>query len=188
MRKIGIALLVVCCLIGCNEQKRTPKEMVKVYYQSLDLGDYNSIKLVISDSITLVEGDFVMPYDKGSFYEHFKWDSVFRTSYELLNIEEKNNQVFATVASKSIKNEFLQNNPLTCTFKISFKSGKISGIENSKCTGTDWALWETQRDSLVSWVAKTHPNLNGFVYDMTMKGAMNYVNAISLYKKAKESN
>tara|TARA_R110000737_G_scaffold297064_2_gene303703 strand:- start:28 stop:246 length:219 start_codon:yes stop_codon:yes gene_type:complete len=49
-----------------------------------------------------------MPFNDDSFYEHYKWDSIFKTTYNILELEEKNNQFFATVASKSIRNEFLK--------------------------------------------------------------------------------
>lgn len=182
MKKVFFSLFLLCFLIGCKQHKLIAKETVKTYYESFEAGDYTSIKSVISDSITLIAGDYVMPYDQGCFYEHFKWDSVFKTTYQLLVLEEKNNHVFATVASKSIKNKFLKNNPLTCTFKISFKSGKISTIEDFEYRGTNWRQWASQRDTLVRWISKTHPTLDGFVNDMSMKGAMDYVKAIKLYQ------
>ncbi|WP_339629929.1 hypothetical protein [uncultured Maribacter sp.] len=100
---------------------------------------------------------------------------------------EKNNQVFATVASKSIKNEFLKNNPLKCKFKISFESGKISKIEDFEYLGTDWNSWQSQRDSLVNWISKNHPELDGFVNDMTKKGSVKYVKAIELYENDRKA-
>lgn len=91
----------------------------------------------------------------------------------------------ATVASKSLRYAFLKNNPLTCRFTIVFNSGKISRIESGECVGADWDIWEKKRDSLVGWIKKNHPYLDGFINDMTMDGAIHYLKAIELYKMDK---
>ncbi len=187
MKNIFLILFFLYFVTGCNDQKLTHKEAVTTYYNALDTGNFNEIKKVISDSITIIGGDYVMLFNQDSFYEHYKWDSIFKTTYDILELEEKNNLVFSTVASKSIKNEFLKNNPLTCKFKISFESGKISKIEDFKYIGTDWDSWVNERDSLVSWISKNHPNLDGFVHDLTMRGSINYVKAIALYENHKKA-
>lgn len=187
MKNTFLILLFFYFVTGCNDPKLSHKEVVTTYYNAFDSGDYNEIKTVISDSITIIGGDYLMPFNNESFYEHFKWDSIFKTTYNILKLEQKNNLVFATVASKSIKNEFLKNNPLTCKFKISFESGKISKIKDFEYIATDWESWVNERDSLVNWISENHPELDGFVHDMTMKGSINYVNAIELYENDKKA-
>jgi hypothetical protein len=177
-----LILSLFCFLTGCNDKKLTHQETVTKYYNAFDLGDYNVIKTVISDSITIIGGDYVMPFTHDSFYKQFKWDSIFKPSYEIIELEEKNNQIIASVASKSLRYEFLKNNPLTCKFKISFNTGKISKIEDMEYINADWNIWQKERDSLVSWINNNHPELDGFIYDLTIKGAINYLKAIELYK------
>ena len=128
-----------------------------------------------------------MPYNLDSYYEEFKWDSIFRTSYKIVELIEEDDWVMATVVSNSIKYEFLKNNPLTCQYRISFNSDKISKIESLECLGVNWDIWQEQKDTLVSWIDKNHPKLDGFIHDMTMNGALNYLKAIALYKEEKES-
>lgn len=123
-----------------------------------------------------------------SFYEQFKWDSIFRPSYTLIELEEHQNQIVVTVAQRNVRNTFLKNNPLVTRYKISFTSGKISKLEELDYVGASMGLWIKKRDSLVDWIAKNHPTLDGFIYDMTMHGALNYVKAIELYENEKRSN
>lgn len=76
---------------------------------------------------------------------------------------------------------------MTCQYKISFNSGKISKIEELECKDADWNIWQKKRDSLVSWTKKNHPELDGFINDMTMNGAINYLKAIELYETDKNA-
>jgi len=123
-----------------------------------------------------------MPYDHASFYEVFKWDSIFQPSYKIVDSQEKNNQILVSVTHNSIRNDFLKNKSMTCQYLVSFIEGKISNIEEKECTNVDWNIWQKEVSNLVSWTGKNHPELNGFIHDMTMKGALNYLEAIELYE------
>ena len=52
----------------------------------------------------------------------------------------------------------------------------------------NWEIWQRERDSLVNWIKENHPELDGFVHDLSMEGAQNYLKAISLYKKRTINN
>jgi len=185
MKNRFLILFLLLLVTGCKNQKLTPRHVVTQYYTAFDMGNYNKIKTLLHDTITISAGNYVTPYTHSSFYEFFKWDSIFRTSYEIVELEEKNNQIIATIASESVRYEFLKNNPLTCQFTISFNSGKISRIDSGECTGADWNIWEKERDSLVNWIKKNNPKLDGFINDMTMDGAINYLKAIEVYNAKK---
>ncbi|MEP1489039.1 MAG: hypothetical protein ABJK28_11480 [Algibacter sp.] len=182
MKHTFLILFILYSITGCNNQKLTHQETVTKYYKAFNSADFNEIKTVTSDSITIIGGDYIMPFTHDSFYEQFKWDSIFKPSYEIIELEEKDNQIIAFVASKSLRYEFLKNNPLTCKFKISFNSGKISKIEDLEFINVDWNIWQKERDSLASWINNNHPEFDGFIHDLTMKGAINYLKAIELYK------
>jgi len=175
-------LFMLCIITACDNQQLTQKETVINYYNARDKANFNELKELISDSVTIISGDFIMPYDPDSFYEVFKWDSVFNPAYKVVDLIEKNNQILATVELSSIKNEFLKNNGMLCQYNISFDSGKISKIEELACENADWEAWQVGVNSLVNWTRQNHPELNGFINDMTMQGAMNYIKAIKLYK------
>jgi len=167
MKNILFILFILCFLIGCSDKRITHQERVTQFYTAFDASDYNEIQTHISDTITFISGDYKTPYNIDTFYEYFKWDSIFKTTYRIVDIKEENNTVITSVASTSSRYEFLKNNPLTCEFKISFNKGKIFEIKTLECTA-NWNVWQQERDSLVSWIDKKHPELNGFIYDMTM--------------------
>lgn len=123
-----------------------------------------------------------MPYSRDSYHTEFKWDSIFGTAYKIVELAEDKNEIIATVASSSVRLEFLKNSPLTCQYKLSFQEGKISKIEMLDCIGTDWNRWQEERDTLVSWIKVNHPELDGFINDMTMEGAIKYTKAMNLFK------
>lgn len=185
MKKTILILFLIGVLNSCDNQKISHKEAVTTYYKAFDSGEFNNIKEVIHDSITLISGDFVMPFDKNSFYEFYTWDSIFKPSYEVIELVEENDDVIATISQKNTRNAFLKNNPLKLNVKISFLSGKITKVEELDYIDVDWDTWAQRRDSLVSWIKTNHSNLDGFVNDLTMQGAINYERAIELYDNRK---
>jgi hypothetical protein len=185
MKNLCCTLLLLCLVAGCTDRKPAPQETVAHYIEARDTGNFTMLRTLINDSITITAGDYVMPYDMASFYEVFQWDSVLGTSYEIMELKEQNNKIRATVAMRSDRNAFLQNNPMTCWYTFSFISGKISGIEEMECPGFNGDAWAQKRDSLVEWIKQNHPERNGFIYNMTMQGAMDYTRAMELYKASK---
>ena len=132
--------------------------------------------------MTVTEGDYIMRYSQDSYYEVFKWDSIFQTSYEIAELKETENEVVAFITLSSIRNSFLKNEQMTCQFRLSFESGKISKIESLDCEDANWKIWQDRVAELVQWIEENHPELNGFIYDMTMEGAKNYIKAIELFE------
>ncbi|WP_299798161.1 nuclear transport factor 2 family protein [uncultured Maribacter sp.] len=182
MKNTFLILFVIGLLFGCGNEELSRKETVTTYYKAFDSGDFDKIKGIIHDSITIVSGDFVMPFDKDSFNEFYKWDSIFKPSYEILELVEDNDHLIATISQKNIRNEFLKNNPLKLNVKVSFASGKITKLEELDYIEVNWKDWNQEKDSLVNWIKINHPKLDGFVNDMTMTGAKNYLKAIELYE------
>jgi len=169
-------------LLSCTGASNLEK--VEAYYQGKDSSNFALISRYVGDTITIVEGDFVMPYDLSQFYEVCKWDSIFNPSYTVTKLTEKGDQVLTTVKINSLKHEYLQNSNMKCQYLVSFKNGKIRKIESLKCKDVDWNIWQKQVDTLVNWIQQYHPELNGFINDMTMNGALDYLKAIELYKSA----
>lgn len=176
-------LVFAVCILGlaCSVHHNSKKAQVKTYYVGFIKGDYSLVKQVLADEFITVEGDFTTAYTPTTYHELFKWDSVFKPVYQIKKIVEAGNEVTATVAVSNHKFEFLKNNPLVFKNRFSFKNGKISKSVNIEFIGTDWDAWEAQKQALINWIAKEHPDLDGFIHDLTLKGALNYERAIHLY-------
>ena len=181
MKKILFVFILIAAA-SCTK-KSTHTEQVTAYYEGFKNSDYHQIKRTIADSLTIVEGDYTMAFTPESFYQQFKWDSVFKPVYEVVTLKNEDDHVVAMVSVHSLRFEFLKNNPLTCQHKFHFTSGKITSIENLDCVDANWEIWQQERDSLVSWVKVNHPELDGFINDLSMKGAKDYLDAIKLYRE-----
>lgn len=183
MKKI-LFISILVLIASCTERKSTESEQIIEYYKGFKNSDYSQIKETLSDSITIIGGDYIMGFTSESFYNQFKWDSVFKPEYTLVSIVNENEQVIATVSVSSLRYEFLKNNPLTYKDAFYFKSGKINKIETIEFIDANWETWQKERDSLVKWVKFNHPELDGFIHDLSMEGAIDYLKAIELYKKS----
>lgn len=175
-------LSILCLIASCTGDNIDKATQIKRYYEGFNNSDFNQIKGTIADSLIITEGDYVMEFDKQSYYGQFKWDSVFQPTYKVISIQYQNGEFIANVAVESLRFEFLQNNPLTCEHRFSFIADKISKIDNLDCKETNWEVWQKERDSLVNWIKENHSELDGFVHDLSMKGAQNYLKAIELYR------
>jgi len=182
MRKIYPFYLLILLLLGCAKDRPSKLHITTEYYKAMDSRNFEAVKPLLYDTITTVTGEFVTNYTHNTYYELFKWDSVFNTTYEIVEMAEEQDEIIVTVASSSLRYEFLKNNPLTSIYKISFKADQISAIEVMDYIGADWNVWEVERDSLVSWTKSNHPELDGFIYDLSIQGAINYLRAMELYE------
>ena len=182
-----VLMLLLVILYGCNQQPNK-SDTVKAYYNALDKGQFAEVTKVINDSLIIAEGGFISQFNHDSFYEFFKWDSTFNTRYQVMDITLKEDKVVATVSSSSVRYAFLKNNPLVSINEISIEEGKISEIKIIDNPNAKWSIWQEQRDSLVEWTKKNHPDLDGFINDLSMKGGIAYKEAILLYQQRDSSN
>ena len=182
MRYYTSLLLILILYFGCTNKKTpSPEAAVRQFYKGFTTGNFNAIDAVLSDTVKTKEGDYLNSYSKTDFYSLFQWDSVFKTSYEIKDLQNIENEIVVTIASRSLRYEFLKNNPLVYKRKFSFKADKIAFTETLNYLDTDWKVWENRRDSLVVWIKAKHPEIDSFIYDLSKNGAINYLNAIELY-------
>ena len=84
--KHGFLIILLTSFIGCSLKKDLKQDQVNRYYKGLKNSDFTLVKTALSDSIDIKEVDYVMRFSHDSYYEHFKWDSVFEPVYELKSV------------------------------------------------------------------------------------------------------
>ncbi|MBF8149421.1 hypothetical protein ITJ86_05905 [Winogradskyella sp. F6397] len=181
--KYTLYLFIFTLCVSCSEKQPTEFELVTEYFVGFKTSNYEQIKNVISDTLTTISGDYTTVFTPETYYQQFQWDSVFRPEYKLISTEQNNNKFIATISISCSKFEFLKNNPMICRRKFQFQSGKITNIEELDCSNVNWNIWAKEVETLVRWIENNHPELDGFVHDLSLKGAQNYLKAIELYKE-----
>lgn len=169
-------------MLSCGNNNLSKKEQVTRYYNGFINSDYELIKSTLADSLTLVSGDHVATFTPNTYIKQYKWDSVFQPTYNVQKLETEDKHIVASLKLQSLKLQFLKNNPMHCGFKFYFESGKIAKIQDLECPNANWKLWRQGVDSLVNWTKEHHPELDGFINDLSLKGARNYLKAIELFE------
>ena len=90
------------------------------------------------------------------------------SSFKIIDLIEKGNQIEVKIKSESDRYRYLENNPLETKFLISFDEGRITSIEDLGSETADWVLWRSKVDTLVDWTKVHHPELDGFIFDISM--------------------
>lgn len=176
-------LLVLLVLsISCTGQINKV-QIVSDFYKASNEYNFSKLSALTYDTVTIIDGDYLMEYDRQAYYEVFQWDSVFSPKYTMIMNEATAADIFVKISTTSKRFSFLGNNPLVTTHKISFTGNKISTIELIEYVGADFKTWVKNRDELVSWTNKNQPKLKGFIQDMTKTGAENYLKAIDFFSK-----
>lgn len=179
-----LTLFALLLLMACshnNNQVLFNNYMQAYYHQT-----FANFSELLADSITLKDGDYEMTYSKQDYQVYFKWDSTFHPRQELLEVTINKTSVDFIESVSSERYQFLGNNPLVTRKRLYFTNDKISMIDNVEYLNVDWNIWIARRDTLVKWIDMYHPELNGFIYDMTKKGAEDYKKAIALEAKEKK--
>ncbi len=153
----------------------------------LDKSNISGIETLITDSLSTEETEYnyVQTFSKKDYVEWLKWDSVFEPTYKILEIKQKNGTVKAKISKTDKRIIFLHQEPIVTDQVVRFDNDKITSIETTKYVIFNDSVFVKKRDELVDWIDKNHPELNGFIYDQTMTGGMNYLKAIELYENKK---
>lgn len=182
MRHLQI-ILVFGLLISCNHPDN--QTILENYMDGYYNHGYHGISIMLADSVSIIDvPDYKVTYSKDEYKVIYQWDSVFKPSNEFEIIGQTDTTIDILEKRYSKRFEFLEHNPLIMKQRIHFKQGVITTIENREYMNFDVPKWTSNRDSLVSWIDINHPELTGFINDLTKKGAEDYLKAIKLYKNA----
>jgi len=181
--------LIIIFLIGLTACKNKEQEidkvaMAKEYYEVLNTSDYSKIPTLMLDSITIKELDYSMSYSQTAFIEFLKWDAVFEPEYKILNMEEENGNVKATISKQDKRILFLLEGPSVTNELISFKNDKIATVAITDYVSFDDSVFSKNRTKFLNWMKEHHPEINGFLQDQSEQGGKKYLKAIELYKAA----
>lgn len=185
MKHLFILFIALATCYSCTKQKSN-LEIANDFYAASNAHNYKALSAITCDTVTIIDGDFSMDYGKDAYKTVFQWDSTFMPHYKVDYIEQSNADVFVKLSTKSKRFEYLGNNPLVTTHKISFTGNKIRTIELTEYVEADFETWVAKKDTLVNWIKVNHPELDGFIYDMTKQGAENYLKAIELFEATNE--
>ncbi|MGB5418616.1 hypothetical protein [Algibacter sp.] len=185
--KISGLIIIIFLSVGCISCKTSEKEINKLdiakrYYKILDKADDDAIALLLGDSIVIRENesDYQETFTKKRYSEWLKWDAVFVPTYKILEIEQDRDIVKAKISKIDRRILFLHEQPMVWNEIIRFENNKIIKVERVLYEVFNVSRFLKNRDSLVSWIEKNHPELNGFLNDQTEAGGIKYLKAIEL--------
>ena len=102
--------------ISCKFQndKTSSIEIVKEFYKGLNQSDFKLISNCIADSFAMneIEWKINLKYSKNEYHDWFQWDSIFNPKYEIVELEERNDSVFATISKDDYRIHLLHEIPL----------------------------------------------------------------------------
>lgn len=178
---------LIISLISCNSGRNSlaNKRVIKDYYTSLNKADFKLASKYIADSINSTEMGYILASNREELYRNFQWDSVFIPNYKLTEIVCDSASAVATVSKFCKRIEFLHDSALVFKVRFDFKNNQISKMQLTDYISSDFNKWQFRRDTLVAWIDRYHPELSGFINDLTIKGAQNYFKAIELFNNEK---
>lgn len=191
MKKITtVSFLLLVGFLSCKTSenqkiKETTKlEIAKKFYSALDNSDTSKMYTLLGDSILIRENtdDYEERFSKNGFTVWLDWDSVFEPTYKVLEIEEDNEVVKAKISKIDKRLSFLTEEPMVWNEILRFENNKIVKVERIEYEVFNVPKFLKNRDTLVSWIDKNHPELNGFLFPQTKSTGLNYLKAIELYK------
>tara|TARA_R110002049_G_scaffold275962_1_gene454105 strand:+ start:4633 stop:5220 length:588 start_codon:yes stop_codon:yes gene_type:complete len=183
-KTIVLILLLTIGFISCKNSEKEIDELgiAKKYYEILDKSNVSEIETLLTDSLLTKETEYEQKFSKKEYVEWLKWDSVFEPTYEILQIKQENKIVKAKISKMDKRISFLHKEPIVINQIIRFDNNKIMTIETTEYVIFKDSIFVENRDGLVNWIDKNHPELNGFIHDQTESGGMKYLKAIELYK------
>lgn len=181
-----LAFGIVLMMFSCKATHGiSSNQLVKDYYSGLNQGNFELFSKHLADSVQTMEMDFLLTKNPQELYTQFQWDSVFKPEYKIMQMAKSDDSVKVSIAKTCERTRFLQDADLIYKATFVIKDEQIAKIQTTDFVFLDDQKWPQRRDTLVAWIDTNHPELSGFIYDLTPKGAVNYLKAIELYENRK---
>lgn len=189
LTNIIITVLFLGMLWGCgpSSKKVDKKTLVREYYQALNNSDYVKVIGFFQDSIRFNEMSYKRTFSKSEYHQLFAWDSVFHPKYEILELEEKGDELHLLVSKECERINFLHEGPFFTNEVFKIEGDAIHQIDVVEYVDFKDSLWAAKRENLVSWIAEHYPELDGFIHDQTKEGGIKFKKAIDLFKNKVDS-
>jgi hypothetical protein len=184
--KINIPVLLVLFSILNSCQHEGRERIIENYIKGLNTSDFSIISSTLTDHIHNHEQEFILAKNLEEFYIQFQWDSVFQPGYDLSILKIRNDTIEALVTKNCKRIHFLHDTSLISLFRFELEDNRITKIQLTEYKNMNLELWQQNRNKLVSWIDENHPQLHGFIHDMSVTGAKNYLKAIELYATESE--
>lgn len=181
-----VALLIT--IASCTSQKKESDkiQVVRNFHKGLNDADHKLVATVLYDSITIKENISTSTFTKSDYQNWLAWDAVFKPTYKLIEIIEKDGKVITKISKECKRTLFLNGEPVITKEVFEFNDGKITSLEILEHIVFHDEKWNAKKELFVSWIDENHPELNGFIYDQTKKGGENYLKAITLYNSREQ--
>lgn len=183
--KVIFTLLIIVGLASCKNSKTTISklEIAKTYYNILDNSNTSEITTLMSDSVVVRESEdnYEERFSKNGYAEWLQWDSVFKPTYKILKIEQEGETVKTKISKIDKRLLFLHEEPIVWDEILHFQNNKINRIERIKYNVFNVNTFLRNREKLINWIDKNHPELNGFLDEQTKLVGQKYLKAIQLY-------
>ncbi len=186
-RRQAVCFLIIFFLLqSCGTKNEfSHKQSINAYFKAFNARDFRQISPLVSDSMKTSEMGYILTRNKADFYKQFQWDSVFQAKYQVREMNFRSDSVELVVSKICHRIAFLQDTALVYRALFVFDGNQIAEINTTGYISMDFGLWQARRDSLVAWIGKKHPELNGFVHGLSSEGARKYMKAIELWGKEK---
>ena len=177
MIKYILIFTIAVISLSCDRKEA----IVKDYITNLNNSNFSKISVFLHDSIMTLEGGFVVSKNKPEFYTIFQWDSVFSPVYEIRDIHRIEQNVEVTLSKECDRIRFLHDSAIVYRSLFEFQEDQIIKISSVENLVFDVQRWSSRRDTLVKWIDHNYPELSGFIFDQSIQGANDYLQAIELY-------
>ena len=178
--------------ISCSFQndKTNSIEIVKNFYKGLNQSDFEIVSSCIADSFAIneKESNFIVKFSRIEYKDWFQWDSTFNPKYEIVEIEERNDSVFATISKEDRRILFINEEPSLFEAHFEIVDNKLTVLNRIKTQNVNWTEWLNKVDKLNKYIDTYEPDHSGFMNVQNKEYGEKYQNAINLYLEREVQN